>query len=156
MSMCRVFSCVVGRGCLLWPVRSLGKILLAFALLHSVFQERLLAIKSTLLFLRLKICRDLWNLWKFLFWVLLFPKAQLLSFSWCVCVGEGGWPVGRGIGQEMYPAKLQCFLPLLITFPMASVCVWCVNSASYRFPSLKGNVNFTLIFTFSSIWSQSL
>ena len=30
MSMCRVFSCVVGRGCLLWPVRSLGKILLVF------------------------------------------------------------------------------------------------------------------------------
>jgi hypothetical protein len=22
MSMCRVFSCVVGRGCLLWPLRS--------------------------------------------------------------------------------------------------------------------------------------
>ena len=29
MSMCRVFSCVVGRGCLLWPVHSLGKTLLA-------------------------------------------------------------------------------------------------------------------------------
>ena len=29
MFMCRVFSCVVGRGCLLWPVRSLGKTLLA-------------------------------------------------------------------------------------------------------------------------------
>ena len=41
MSMCRVFSCVVGRGCLLWPVRSLGKTLLAFALLHSVFQGQL-------------------------------------------------------------------------------------------------------------------
>ena len=38
MSMCRVFSCVVGRGCLLWPVRSLGKTLLDFALLHSVLQ----------------------------------------------------------------------------------------------------------------------
>ena len=25
MSMCRVFSCVVGRGCFLWPVHSLGK-----------------------------------------------------------------------------------------------------------------------------------
>jgi len=25
MSMCRLFSCVVGRGCLLWPVHSLGK-----------------------------------------------------------------------------------------------------------------------------------
>ena len=34
MSMCSVFSCVVGRGCLLLPVCSLGKTLLAFALLH--------------------------------------------------------------------------------------------------------------------------
>ena len=41
MSMCRVFSCVVGRGCLLWPVRSLSKTLLAFALLHSVFQGQI-------------------------------------------------------------------------------------------------------------------
>ena len=38
MSMCRVFSCVVGRGCLLWPVHFLGKTLLVFALLHSAFQ----------------------------------------------------------------------------------------------------------------------
>ena len=36
--MCRVFSCVIGRGCLLWPVHSLGRTLLAFALLHSVLQ----------------------------------------------------------------------------------------------------------------------
>ena len=41
MSMCRVFSCVVGRGCLLWPVHSLGKTVLAFALLHSVLQGRI-------------------------------------------------------------------------------------------------------------------
>ena len=39
MSMCRVFSCVVGRGCLLWPVHFLGRTLLVFALLHSAFQE---------------------------------------------------------------------------------------------------------------------
>ena len=32
MSMCTVFSCVVGRGCLLWPLCSPGKILLAFSL----------------------------------------------------------------------------------------------------------------------------
>ena len=38
MSVCRVFSCVVGRACLLWPVYSLGKTLLAFALLHFVLQ----------------------------------------------------------------------------------------------------------------------
>ena len=41
MSMCRVFSCVVGRGCLLWPVHFLGKTLLAFALLHSLFQGQI-------------------------------------------------------------------------------------------------------------------
>ena len=28
--MCRVISCVVGRGCLLWPMRSLGKTLVSF------------------------------------------------------------------------------------------------------------------------------
>ena len=38
MSMCRVVSCVVGRGCWLWPLPSLGKTLLAFALLHFVPQ----------------------------------------------------------------------------------------------------------------------
>ena len=38
MSMCRVIFCVVGRGCLLWPVNSLGKTLLAFALLHFQLQ----------------------------------------------------------------------------------------------------------------------
>ena len=41
MSMCRVFSCVVGRGCLLWPVHFLGKTLLAFALLHFVLQSQI-------------------------------------------------------------------------------------------------------------------
>ena len=41
MSMCRVFFCVVGRWCLLWPVHSLGKTLLAFALLHSVLQGQI-------------------------------------------------------------------------------------------------------------------
>ena len=41
MSMCSVFSCVVGRGCLLWPVCSLGKTLLAFALLHSLLQDQI-------------------------------------------------------------------------------------------------------------------
>ena len=38
MSMCRVTSCIVDRGCLLWPVCSLGKTLLPSALLHFVLQ----------------------------------------------------------------------------------------------------------------------
>ena len=36
MSMCRVISWVVGKGCLLWPVCSLDKTLIAFALHHFV------------------------------------------------------------------------------------------------------------------------
>ena len=36
-----VFSYVVGRGCLLWSVCSLGRTLLAFALLHSVLQGQI-------------------------------------------------------------------------------------------------------------------
>jgi len=35
---CVVFSCVIGRGCLLWSEHFLGKILLAFTLLHSIIQ----------------------------------------------------------------------------------------------------------------------
>ena len=41
MSMCRVFSCVVGKGRLLWPVHSLGKTLLAFDLLRFVLQGQI-------------------------------------------------------------------------------------------------------------------
>ena len=36
-----LFSCVVERGYLLWPVHSLGKTLLAFALLHFVLQGKI-------------------------------------------------------------------------------------------------------------------
>ena len=38
ISMCRVFSCVVRRGCLLWPVHSLGRTRISLCLLHSVLQ----------------------------------------------------------------------------------------------------------------------
>ena len=38
MSMWRDVSCVVERGCLLWPECSLGKTMVGFVLLHFVFQ----------------------------------------------------------------------------------------------------------------------
>ena len=41
--MCRVNSCVVGRGCLLWPVHSLSKTLLVFSLLKFALSRTLLA-----------------------------------------------------------------------------------------------------------------
>ena len=58
---------VVWRGCLLWPVHSLGKILLTFALLHFVLQDQTcLLLKVSLDFLLLH-SSPLW--WKgYLLW----------------------------------------------------------------------------------------
>ena len=64
---CVVFSCVVGRGCLLWPVRSLGKTLLAFALLHFVLQGQ------TCLLLLLLHSSPLW--WKGHLFLVLFLEG---------------------------------------------------------------------------------
>ena len=62
MSMCRVFSCAVGRGCLLWPGCSLGKTLLPFVLLHFVLQgQTCLLLQVSLDFLLLQ-SNPLW--WK--------------------------------------------------------------------------------------------
>ena len=90
MSMCRVFSCVVAKGFLLWPVHSLGKTLLAFALLHFVLQgQTCLLIQVSLDFLLLH-SSPLW--WKeHLFWVFIVEglvglhriiQLQLLQHYW--------------------------------------------------------------------------
>ena len=113
MSMCRVFSCVVGRGCLLWPVRSLDKTLLAFALLHSVLQGQIRLLLQVFLDFLLLHSSPLW--WKgHFFWgvlgleglVGLHRTIQLLLFQhywsghrlgllwyWMVCLGK--LPDGR-------------------------------------------------------------
>ena len=90
MSMCSIFSCIVELGCLLWPVCSLGKTLLAFALLHSVLQGQIcLFIQVSLDFLLLH-SSPLW--WKgHLSWVLVLEglvghyrtiQLQLLQHYW--------------------------------------------------------------------------
>ena len=54
MSICRVISCVAGRGYLLWSVHSLDKTLLAFALLPFVLQGKTcLLLQVSLYFLHL-------------------------------------------------------------------------------------------------------
>ena len=62
MSMCSLLSCVVGRRCLLWPVRSLGKTLLAFALLHFVLQGQICPLLQVFLDFLLLHSSPLW--WK--------------------------------------------------------------------------------------------
>ena len=129
MSMCRVFSCVVGRGCLLWLVCSLGKTLLALALLHFVPQGQIcLLLQASLEFLLLHFS-PLW--WKgHLFWVLVLEgliglhrtiQLQLLQhywlghrlgllWYWMVCLGNEQRPFYWGKGSM----HLWCFklLPL--------------------------------------------
>ena len=65
MSVCSVFSSVVGRGCLLWPLHSVGKTLLAFALLHFVLKGQ------TCLLLQVCYSRYMWvyiSLYLFTLW----------------------------------------------------------------------------------------
>ena len=62
MSMCRVFSCVVGRECLWSPVHSVGKTLLSFALPHFVLQGQIcLLLKVSLDFLLLHYSSLKWK-----------------------------------------------------------------------------------------------
>ena len=90
MSMCRVFSCVVGRGCLLWPVCSLGKTILVFTLRHSVFQICLL-FQVFLDFLLLCSSPQWWK-WH-LFWVLVLEGLvgfiEPFNFSFFSITGRG-------------------------------------------------------------------
>ena len=90
MSMCKVFSCVVGRGCLLWPVHFFGKTLSVFALLHSVFQGQICLLPQVFLNFLLLHSSPLW--WKGRhFWVLVLKghvglhrtiHLQLLQHYW--------------------------------------------------------------------------
>ena len=96
MSMCRVFSCVVGRGCLLWPVHSLGKTLLAFALFHFVLQgQTCLSLQVSLNFLLLH-SSHLW--WK--------------EHLFLVLVLEGLVGHYRTIIHYLGPKFPSCFFPL--------------------------------------------
>ena len=80
MSMCRVFSCTVGRQCLPWPVRSLGKTLLAFDLLCFVLQGQIC--------LLLQVSRDFcipvpYNKKEIFFWVLVLECLVDLHKLFC-------------------------------------------------------------------------
>ena len=78
MSMCRVISCVVGRGCFLWSVHSgkNGKTLLAFALLHFVLQGQTCPLFQVSLDFLLLHSRPLW--WKGHFFLLVVIEGLLI------------------------------------------------------------------------------
>ena len=90
--MCRVFSCVFGRGCLLWPVCSLGKNLLAFALFHSALQGQICLLLQVFLDFLLLHSNPLQ--WKgHLYWVLVLKGLEVFTepfnFSFFSVTGWG-------------------------------------------------------------------
>ena len=76
MSMCRDFSYVVGRGYLLWPMHSLGKTLLAFALLHFVLQGQTCLLLQVSLDFLLLYSSSLW--WKGHHFLVLFLEGLVV------------------------------------------------------------------------------
>ena len=87
---CVESSCVVGRGCLLWPVHSLGKTLLAFALLHFVLQVQICLLLRVFLDFLLFACQSPITK-RHHFWVLVLKglvglhrtvQLQLLQHYW--------------------------------------------------------------------------
>ena len=90
MSMCRVFSCLVRGGCLLWPCVLLEKLLLSFALLHSVRQGQICCYSRC--FLIFYFCTPVpYNEKDIFFWVLVLQglgdlhrtiQLQLLQHYW--------------------------------------------------------------------------
>ena len=93
MSMCRVISHVVGSGCLLWLLSSLGKTLLDFALLHFVLQgQTCLLLKVSLDFLLL-LSTLLWGKWHLFLMLVLevlvdLHKSTQLQLFWHQWLGH--------------------------------------------------------------------
>ena len=94
--MYRVISCIVGKGCLLWPVCSLDKALLAFALLHFVLQgQTCLLFQVSLDFLLLHY-NPLW--WK---GHLFFFLDMNLSKLWEIVQDRGVWrAIVQGVAKS--------------------------------------------------------
>ena len=156
--MCRVFSCVVGRGCLLWPVCSLDKTLLSFALLHFVLQGQICLLLQVFLDFLLLHSSPLW--WKgHLFRVLLLEslvglhgiiqfqllqhywlghRLGLLWYYWMVCLGNKQ----RSFCQFWDCTQSTAFQTLLLTMmvtpflPMDSFPQWWSSELICPFQSI--------------------
>ena len=91
---CVVLSCVFGRGCLLWPVRSLGKTLLGFALLYSGSKVRFACYSRCLLSEIAQSCMTLWSreLWPTRLSIHSISQARVLEWIAISSSSGSSWP----------------------------------------------------------------
>ena len=103
--VCLHFSCVVGRGCLLWLVCSLGKTLLTFALFYFVLQGPTYLMLQVSPDFLLLYASPLW--WKgHLFWMLALESlVDLLRAAQCQLLQH--LPLGHRLGLLWY--WMVCF-----------------------------------------------
>ena len=134
MSMCRVFCCVVGRGSLLWPVCSLGKPLVAFALLHSVLQRQSCLLLQMFLDFLLLHSSLLWRK-EHLLGVLVLEglhrtvQLQLLQHYW----------LGHRLGLLWYwvvclenEQRSFCRFEIVYQHTVVTVPQWCCQTTKHR------------------------
>ena len=122
--MCRVFFCVVGRGCLLWLVTSLDQTLLAFALLHSLLQGQICLLLQVFLDFLLLHSSPLY--WKgHLFWILAYIKSDnTCREHFAVAVQSLSWVQ---LFATPWSAAHQISLPFTISlslFKLMSISQW--------------------------------
>jgi len=133
MSRCRLISCVVGRGCWLWPVHSFGKIRLAFALLHFVPQGQTCLLLQVLLDFLLLHSSPLW--WKgYLFLILvlevlvgLHAAAAAKSLQSCLTLCD---PIDSSPPGSPVPGILQARTLEWVVISFSNAWKWNVKVKS--------------------------
>ena len=112
MSLCRVVSCVVGRGCLLWLVRFLGKTLLAFVLLHFLLQCQIFLYSRYLLtsYFCIQVPYDEKDIF---FWLLVLEDLVKAMVFPVVMYGCESWPVKKAECRRIDAFELWCWRRLL-------------------------------------------
>ena len=130
MFMCRVFSYVVGRECLLWPACSLSKTLLAFDLLHFVLQSQIYQVPLDFLLVH---SSPLW--WKghhfggVLEDLGVFLEPFIFSFLWIT-----GWGIDLDYSDiEWFP--LETNRGLSVIFEIAPTSAFFVDDEGYSISS---------------------
>ena len=150
MSMCRVFSCVAGKRCSLWPVHSLGRTILAFSLLHSVLQGQiclLLQVSLDFLFLH---SSPLW--WKgHLFWVLALECLVGLHRTVQLQHLQHYW-LGHRFGILWYWMFCLGNEEIILSFETAPICCIVESFVDYEGYSTSSKGFFPTVVDIMVIW----
>ena len=156
MYMCRVISCVVEKGWLLWPVCFLVKTLLAFALLNFVLQDQtclLLQVSLDFLLLHSSPLWWKWHLFSMLILEGLVGLHRTIQLLWPSWLGDrhSYWIICLGNEQSSFIFEIAPkywmltytkffdvapFIPEHTAFPEGSIwcSVLCLSNCSLQLP----------------------